>query len=214
LTHLVVVIVVLLLFVVLGKTLLALETLNSDGHLQLLDGAVVLHLISNLHKLLLLLRLGNRENLAEVLSGVLGLLDAGVTLLDLAALAREDDETGLVLLEALSVKLKGLDALVAAAGVNSNTDGESLLAADASLLKLSKSEATASAKLHVVTLGRAVNGRSQQVDRARGNLLSLSLAGKTTAELLRRLVEVHAHAGLPATASTLYIIKSQSIKRC
>lgn len=64
-------------------------------------------------------------------------------------------------------------------------------------LELSQGEAATSANLAVVLDGRATNGRAQQVERARGDLLGLGDTGLATQALLGRLVEPGLHTALP-----------------
>ena len=66
------------------------------------------------------------QQLAAQLSGLLDVLLRSVALPRLLGLEREEDQLGLVLLEALSVELQRLDGLVAAAVVDGDADGASL----------------------------------------------------------------------------------------
>lgn len=65
-----------------------------------------------------------------------GNIGGGVTLLDLADLAGEEDQLGFVLGKAGDVGLEGLDRGVAAAVVDGDADGESELAGDLGLLRV------------------------------------------------------------------------------
>lgn len=79
---------------------------------------------------------GDALTLAVGESGLDGidLLSGRVELLELAALAGEEDQTGLVLLEAGNIGDQGLLRVVGAAVVDRDTDGGSELLGDASLL--------------------------------------------------------------------------------
>jgi hypothetical protein len=71
--------------------------------------------------------LGNAERGADALCGLGGLLVlGGVGLLGLVGLAGENDEAGLVLLQALNVGGEGLLGEVLAAGIDGDTDGASI----------------------------------------------------------------------------------------
>jgi hypothetical protein len=70
-----------------------------------------------------------------LLCGLGGLLVlGGIGLLRLVGLAREDDETGLVLLQALNVGGKALLREVLAAGIDRDTDGAGIVLGDAGSL--------------------------------------------------------------------------------
>lgn len=104
---------------------------------------------------------GEAREALRVLGGALG-----VALLDLAGLFREDDEAGLVGLEALDVELQALLAAVAAAVVDGDAEREGLLGAEAGLLELSLGETAAGTELAVVADRRGTDGRAQELDRA------------------------------------------------
>jgi len=111
------------------------KTGNGAGLAVLLEGGVVLLLLSDLASLLLGPNLGNGEKGTGQLNGGVDISSLSITRLGLASLAGEDNQLSLVSLEALNVQLEGLLRLVAATVVNGDTDGESLLAADTSSLK-------------------------------------------------------------------------------
>jgi hypothetical protein len=111
------------------------ETGNGAGLAVLLVGRVVLLSLSDLASLLLGPDLSDGEDGAGQLDSGGELGGSRVTGLGLASLAGEDNQLGLVSLEALDVELERLLGLVAAAVVNRDTDGESLLAADTGSLR-------------------------------------------------------------------------------
>jgi hypothetical protein len=67
-----------------------------------------------------------RHDLAGQLGGLLDVLLGGVTLPRLLGLDGEEDELGLVLLQALRVELQRLERLVAPAVVDGDADGAGL----------------------------------------------------------------------------------------
>ena len=132
----------------------------------------------------------------------------GVTLLDLAGTAGEDDEAVEVLLQSLDVDLETLLGQIGAASVNADTDGGSVLAGDLGSLsrmsviellglspqipthlELSKRETTSGAQLHVVLDGRATNSWSELVDWTRSDLCGLCNTSIATSLLLARLFQ-------------------------
>ena len=113
----------------------SVKTGNGASLAVLLEGRVVLLLLSDLASLLLGPDLGDGEKGTGQLNGGVDISSLSITRLGLASLAGEDNQLGLVGLEALNVELEGLLGLVAATMVDGNTDGESLLAADTSSLK-------------------------------------------------------------------------------
>lgn len=145
-----------------------------------------LHLVRDDRRGRLDRRAGDREERARVLHGVLGLLGRRVALLGLVdALAREDDELGLVRLEAVHVGLERLDRLVGAAEVDGDAHRKRLLAADASLLELLEREALARAHLGRVLDRLAVHGGAQQArGRARRDGRGLGLTPQAAGLLL------------------------------
>jgi hypothetical protein len=108
----------------------AVKTGNGAGLAVLLVGRVVLLSLGDLASLLLGPNLGDGEDSASQLGSSRELGGSRVTSLGLASLAGEDNQLGLVSLEALNVELERLLGLVAATVVDRNTDGKSLLAAD------------------------------------------------------------------------------------
>lgn len=92
------------------------------------------------------------------LDGLAGLLVlGGVGLFDLVGLAGEDDQAGLVGLEALDIGGKGLLGEVGTAGVDGNADGGSIKLGDTGGLELSEGETTAEACPAVILDGAAQN---------------------------------------------------------
>lgn len=123
--------------------------------------------------------------------GSLGLVDlvgGGVELLELAALAGEEDETGLVVLQAGDVGDQRLLGVVVAAVVDGNADGGSQLLGDAGLLQLGGGEAATGTHAAVVLVGRAVDDGTQLVGRTGGDRGGLCLTGLTTAVLATGLL--------------------------
>lgn len=79
----------------------------------------------------------NRKTVLDVrdeVAGGLGLLFGSITLLVLAEFAWEENETLLVLLEAVDVDSEGFDGEVLAAGIDGDTDGWCKLAWDSGFL--------------------------------------------------------------------------------
>ena len=111
--------------------------------------------------------LGDGERGGDVLDALRVLGRVGrVAGLDLAGLLGEDDEAGLVGLEALDVELERLLRLVAAAVVDGDADREGLLGADAGLLELGLGEAAARTELAVVADRRGTDSRAEELNRA------------------------------------------------
>lgn len=117
----------------------------------------------------------------------LDLLGAGLTLLGGLGVAGEEDEAGLVGLQALNVGLEGLLAEVLATGVDGDTDGAGKLAGDVGLLKLGEGETTASTNTAVVLDAGAADDGAELVDGLGSDTGGLLLAGVTTAGLLAGL---------------------------
>merc|ERR1719452_355971 len=85
------------------------------------------------------------------------LLSSGISLAWLLGVQGEQDQLGLVLLQALGVQLEGLHALVPAAVINGDSDGLRVLLAQPSSLQLLEGEAPASPLLEVVLVGGAAD---------------------------------------------------------
>lgn len=101
----------------------------------------------------------------------------------MAALAGEEDQAALVLLETGDVGGERFLRDVLAAGVNGDADCGSELAGDASLLQLLEGETAASSRAAVVFDGRASHNGTKLVDWARSNSSGLGQTGLTTAVL-------------------------------
>ncbi|KAF0724285.1 hypothetical protein Ae201684P_003174 [Aphanomyces euteiches] len=144
-------------------------------------------------------RTGNGEDSTDVLGHVLGFFHLGVTSLRLGStLAREQDQLGLVRLQALHIRLERFDRLVGAAVVDRDTNRQGLLARDTGFLQFVQGETTASAHFRAILDRRAVHGRAQETSsRTRGNGGSLSLASQAAGLLLRGLVKPRLDAVLP-----------------
>mmetsp|Transcript_7992 Transcript_7992/g.14343 ORF Transcript_7992/g.14343 Transcript_7992/m.14343 type:complete len:241 (-) Transcript_7992:104-826(-) len=158
----------------------------------------VLHLAGDGHKLKRGGLLLDGHQLSSQLGRGLQLLGRGIASLRLVGALGEHNQVALVRLQPVHVLLHALEGLVAAAVVNSNTDGGRKLRGDASLLELLQGEATAEADLHVVPLALGVHDRAKgTIHRAREHLLGLGGAGIPAADFARGLVEPGAHVELP-----------------
>mmetsp|Transcript_22061 Transcript_22061/g.39557 ORF Transcript_22061/g.39557 Transcript_22061/m.39557 type:complete len:215 (+) Transcript_22061:514-1158(+) len=115
----------------------------------------------------------------------------------LVAATREDNEACLVVLQAGDVGLLGCHAAVATAGIDSDSYGLGILAADACGRELLQSEATAHAHLAVVADGGAAHDWAQLVHRAGCDGGGLGGTRKTAALLLGWLVEEALDTALP-----------------
>ncbi len=87
--------------------------------------------------------------------------------------------------------------------VDNDADTTRLLLANASLLELSESEATALADFAVVADRLGTDGGAEEGQGANAELRSLRLAGLTTAELAAGLVEPGADSALPVLAEVV-----------
>eukprot|EP00966_Prymnesium_polylepis_P236993 5480935-Prymnesium_polylepis.1 len=175
------------------------EAVVGARHADLVESTLLLHLVRDGHGLH-----GGRgrhdghDRALELLRRVQRRL-LRVARLGLGAVAREDDQLALELLEPLHVDLQRLGGAVPPAVVHRDANGARLLAVDTSLLELSKREAAALAQLVVVLDRRRVDDRAQQArGRARGDGSGLCLALHTPALLARRLVEPGLDVVLPA----------------
>jgi len=143
---------------------LSVELLLGAGITHDLEGAEGLHLIGDdlsTNQSVGVARNGD-DLLVSVLSGGLELSLGGIALARLGVLAGEEDELGLVGLEAVHVGLERLGAAILAAVINGNADGHGKSAGDTGLLELIKGEAAAQAHLVVVTLGGRVDDRAEK----------------------------------------------------
>lgn len=103
--------------------------------------------------------LGQRGDIDIELVGLGDLSGTGVALLNNTSAAGEDDQSGLVTLEALDVELQGLLTLVGSSVVNRNANSLGELSVDASSLQLLQGETSAKLDLGVVlgvSLAKAV----------------------------------------------------------
>lgn len=126
-------------------------------------------------------------------------------MLGLLGVAGEDDETSLVRLQTLNIERLALLAQVSPPVVNNNADTTGLLLADASLLELSKSEASSLAKLPVVADGLGTDSGTEEGKRANAKCGRLGFAGLATAELASGLVEPGLDTGLPVLAEMVLV---------
>lgn len=168
------------LLLLLGPSSLALQLAGGLDLLEQADDLGILHL------------LGNGGSL-DLWSGRRKLGNSALQL-DGGLLLGVDDHASQVRLEALGVELQGLLRLVAAAVVNGDALGLSLHLGNASGLQLLKGEATSSANLRVVSLGRAVDGGAKEAgSRARSNGSGLLLANTCALSLANGLVQPDLH---------------------
>ena len=124
-------------------------------------------------------------NLLEVLDG-----NFVVGLGNLLGIARENDETALVLLEALNVGPEGFVRAVASSLVYGDADAGSLLRVDLSSQKLRQSETTAESLTTVVTDGGRMDNRAEgTINGAGEDLNGLLLTGFSSTKLASGLVE-------------------------
>mmetsp|Transcript_81216 Transcript_81216/g.161551 ORF Transcript_81216/g.161551 Transcript_81216/m.161551 type:complete len:284 (+) Transcript_81216:368-1219(+) len=184
----------LLLLLLLGEAILlpdAEEAIVGARHADGVEGVRLLHLLRNGHRLGRS-RAKRRHGHQRALK-LFGLVEVGgisIARLRLATLAGEDYQLRFELLEALRVHLQRLRRAVAAAVVNSNSNGARLLTVDAGLLQLSEGEAAPLAQLVVAFDRRGVHDWPQQASRWAGrHSSSLLLAQQPAALLARRLVE-------------------------
>jgi len=133
----------------------------------------------------------NRDDiLVSVLDTRLELGLSGIALLGLVLAEREQEQFGLVGLEAVDVGVQRLSASVLATVVDGDADGQGLLAGNAGSFELIESETSSQADLVVVTLGRGVHDGAQQTGgRAREALLGLLGSVGASADSAGRLVE-------------------------
>ena len=126
-----------------------------------------------------------------------------VALLGLLNVAGEDDEARLVRLQALDVDGLALLAQVSPPVVVHDADTTRLLLADARLLELGESEATALADLAVVAHRLRADGGAEELERADAEPRGLGLARVAAAELAAGLVEPGVDTGLPVLAEVV-----------
>lgn len=123
--------------------------------------------------------------------GLNGSLELGVILHGGGSLPPwEDNEVGDVSLEPVDINGLGLLGLVSAPLVDGNSDGLGVGSGDSGGLELSKGESLTEAHLSVVTLGGAVDGRTELVKGGGGNGSGLGGALHPAGLLLSSLVEV------------------------
>ena len=116
----------------------------------------------------------------------------------LTQLAREQDQLGLVELEALHIRLQRLGGLVAASMVDRDANGARLLLVDAGSTQLFVRETTARTDLGVVAASRASHDRSERTaGRSRCQAGSLLQTGVAPASLTSWLVEPGLDVALP-----------------
>merc|ERR1719253_1425435 len=149
-------------------------------------------------RLLLLLHLGERDDLLERVLRHVRDLGAGAVALLRLALARDHEELRLVQLEAVGVLLERLGAPVLAAVVHGDADRRGELLRDARRLELLDREAAPEAALRVVALRRRLDNRLEEAGRRpRRRLGGLLLARVAPRLLAPGLVEPGADVPLP-----------------
>ncbi|GMR51734.1 hypothetical protein PMAYCL1PPCAC_21929, partial [Pristionchus mayeri] len=145
--------------------------------------------------------LGEGKDGSAELGGDLELFGGAVSLLGGGELLGEEDELGLVSLQALDVGLKRLEGLVGPAVIDRDSDSAGLGLVDAGLLELVKGESTSEADTSVVALGNATDsGPEETGDGTRSNPRCLSNTGQTSALLAGRLVEPGLDSHFPMLA--------------
>mmetsp|Transcript_10922 Transcript_10922/g.23302 ORF Transcript_10922/g.23302 Transcript_10922/m.23302 type:complete len:230 (-) Transcript_10922:84-773(-) len=174
------------------------ESVVGAGEADLVERIELLHLVGDNHRLLLGEGRGHGHDRADLLHGLLELGRLGVAVLRLVALAWEDDQLALVLLEALRVDLQRLSGTVPPAVVHGNTECARLLLVKTSLLQLSERETLPLSQLVVVLDSRRVDHWAQKASSgARGNSRGLGAASQTPPLLARGLIKPGLHVILP-----------------
>merc|ERR1719150_3224589 len=116
------------------------KSLEGPGLTNGLEGLELLHVVGELHSSGSLDDGLDRHHLSGQLDSLRQLLGSGVALAGLLGVEREQDQLGLVFLQALSVQLQRLHALVPATVVDSDADGLGVVLAKPSSLQLLKGE--------------------------------------------------------------------------
>jgi len=184
---------VLLLSELLLASIASVVTSLADS----LDSRELLHLWSDLNKLLFKDGLTDGHDFTLDLSNLLELLRSSLTLVNLSRVARKKNKVLHVLTETLNVKLKRLLTARMTTLVDSDTDGASKLRVDLSSLELIDGEATASTDAHVVATRGAADDGTELLDWAREHLLCLQHTSIVTTLLASSLVVPGAHTEDP-----------------
>jgi len=164
-------------------------SVNSSRHILLVD---ILDLLVSVND-----RKAGPDGRNVALASGLELFLAGIPLLGLAEFTREEDQAGLVFLEAGDVQSEGLFGVVLAASVDDDTDGRGELAWDTGFFQFGESEATSGSDAAVVLDSWASDDWVKLVYRSRGNGRSLCDTGIAASEFATWLVEVDSDAALP-----------------
>jgi len=135
--------------------------------------------------------------LGQHLRGDIHLLLRGITLMRLGKLLGEEDEFGSVLLEALDILLKRLDAFVAATVIDGDSDRPGEVLVEAGGFDLLQSESATESLLLVVLNRRAPDDGSELGGGPGSDFGCEGLSRVLPPDLPRRLVEPRLHAVLP-----------------
>merc|ERR1719474_2294227 len=125
------------------------STSLADG----LEGLELLEVVSHFHGTDPLDSRLDRHDSTSKLDSLRELLSGGIALAWLLGVQWEQDQFGLVLLQTLGVQLQGLNTLVSAAVINSNSNGLGVLLAQTCSFQLLQGESSASPLLEVVLVG-------------------------------------------------------------
>lgn len=130
--------------------------------------------------------------------------NGGVDLLTLSlGLLVEDDQLGLVLVQAGDVSVEVLLRLVLSSVVNGNAHSSGVLGGQTGGLDLSQSETTAGSHLSVVLDSRTSDNRSQGIHWGWGNLGGLLQTVLSSGFLLAGLVKVDSDTFLPVLSEVV-----------
>merc|ERR1719193_293753 len=167
------------------------STSLADG----LEGLELLEIVSHLHGADPLDSRLDRHDSTSKLDSLGQLLSSGIALAWLLGVQWEQD--GLVLLQTLGVQLQGLDALVPAAVINSNSNGLGVLLAQTCSFQLLKGESSTSPLLEVVLVGGAAHDWPQLAEGPGGDARGLLNSVLATPDLPGGLVEPSLDITLP-----------------
>merc|ERR1719193_3000311 len=169
------------------------STSLADG----LEGLELLEVVSHLHGADSLDSRLDRHDSTSKLDSLGQLLSSGISLAWLLGVQWEQDQLGLVLLQTLGVQLQGLDALVPAAVINSNSNGLGVLLAQTCSFQLLKGESSASPLLKVVLVGGAAHDWPQLAEGPGGDARGLLNSVLAAPDLPGGLVEPSLDITLP-----------------
>jgi hypothetical protein len=159
-----------------------------SGHTHLSVGTDVL--LRNISHNNLMCCLGKWLDNSTELSSSLTFLPARITVLNLAqTLLGEDDELALVLLKPGNIPVERISALVGPTVVNGNSNSPCVLCGQAGSLQFLKGETLSKPDLSRIALGRAMNSRAKEFERAGSDGSGLVGTRKTTRLLLASLVQ-------------------------